>query len=128
MLLISSILHVCLIRAQIIQDINALKRLLRAAEMDYHALYRFVCVCVLLLLLLLFVCVCVCVCVCVYVRDRHSLSLLIGRCYLFLCSCGNGKLLLACAMQEAQSLPSAETLAVLKALQIYTTKSGFGDS
>ena len=38
-------LPVALMSLQIIQDINALKRLLRAAEMDYHALYRYITLC-----------------------------------------------------------------------------------
>jgi len=42
-----SILYICsnivfINILQIIQDINALKRLLRQAETDYHALYRYI--------------------------------------------------------------------------------------
>ena len=50
----------------------------------------------------------------------------IHRSYLFLCACGNGKLLVECAMNEANSLTdSSSTLAVLQVLQEYTRRNGF---
>ena len=50
----------------------------------------------------------------------------IHRSYLFLCACGNGKLLVECAMNEANSLTdSSPTLAVLQVLQEYTRRNGF---
>ena len=48
-----------------------------------------------------------------------------SRCYAFLCVCGNGKLLLQCASQEAQSLPSPEALGVLEALHVFSDRCGF---
>ena len=44
------------------------------------------------------------------------------RCYVFLCACGNGKLLLQCALLEAQTLNAPETLAVLSALKTFAEK------
>lgn len=73
-------------KLKIIQDVNALKRLLRQAESNYHALYR---------------------------------------CFVFLCSCGNGKLLLQCALLEAQTLNTPETLAVLSTLQTFADEHNF---
>jgi len=113
---------------QIIQDINALKRLLRQAETDYHALYRYIKYC------MHWVDVNGCIVVTISSRFlQHAVATLgvnwcsfhLYRCYVFLCACGNGKLLLQCAAQEAKCLPSPETLSVLKALQIYTDKCGF---
>lgn len=47
------------------------------------------------------------------------------RCYVFLCACGNGKLLLQCAIQEAQALNTPDTLAVLTVLQTFSAKHHF---
>ncbi|XP_064384371.1 protein Njmu-R1-like [Halichondria panicea] len=73
-------------KLKIIQDLNALKRLLRQAETDYHSLFR---------------------------------------CFVFMVSCSNGPLLLRCALQEAQTLSSPDTMAVLEAIKLYTDKHGF---
>ena len=50
---------------QIIQDINALKRLLRQAETDYHALYRYFARQAMFLTKTMCLCICITVCVCV---------------------------------------------------------------
>ncbi|XP_065903069.1 protein Njmu-R1-like [Dysidea avara] len=54
--------------------------------------------------------------------DYYSLY----KSYLFLCVCGNGQLLIDCAINEANSLTdSSSSLSVLKVLQEYTKRNGF---
>ena len=48
------------------------------------------------------------------------------RCYVFLCVCGNGDVLLSCAMEEARTNTSEfSSLSVLQALQLYVNRNGF---
>ena len=62
----------------------------------------------------------------VFCLESMLIGVVLHRSYLFLCACGNGKLLVECAMNEANSLTdSSSTLAVLKVLQEYTRRNGF---
>lgn len=62
-------------------------------------------------------------CIVAYIQQSFSI---IYRSYLFLCVCGNGQLLIDCAINEANSLTdSSSSLAVLKVLQEYSKRNGF---
>ena len=75
-----------LLFVQIVQDLNAFKRLLREAESDYHALYRSALpLCQLATSL------------------KLTESLVSSRSYLFLSVCGNGKQLLQCVCQVSSN-------------------------
>ncbi len=61
--------------------------------------------------------------VCFRIMEQARLLYYILRCYVFLCACGNGNLLLQCAIQESLTLDTPETSAVLNALQIFSDKN-----
>lgn len=64
---------------------------------------------------------------CAIVKYFHPFSC--SRCYRFLSTCGNGRLLLDCATKEAETIDlNSEALAVLHALQMHIDKVGFNSS